>query len=129
MATGPLRLLLLTVAWCSLALGAIGVLVPGLPTVPFVLLAAWAALRSSAGLNRRLESHERFGPMLRDWRRDRAVSRRAKRGAVISMAACSAMLFAFAEAPWVPLVASATMLVVGVWLWHRPEPRRACEGR
>ena len=50
---GPLRYLLLVVAWLSLALGLIGLVTPVLPTVPFVILASWAGMRSS----RRVHSH------------------------------------------------------------------------
>ena len=52
---------------------------PGLPTVPFVLLAAFAAARGSQRLHGWLLAHRQFGPMIRDWQAHGAVSRRAKR--------------------------------------------------
>ena len=66
-------------AYTSLALGVIGIVVPGLPTVPFVLLSAFAAARGSQKLHDRLLAHPRFGPMIRDWHAYGAVSRRAQR--------------------------------------------------
>ncbi len=65
-------------AWLSLGLGVVGVVLPGLPTVPFVLLSAYAAARGSHKLHRWLLAHRRFGPMIHDWPTYGAVSRRAK---------------------------------------------------
>ena len=56
----------------------LGVLLPGLPTTEFVLLAAWAASRSSPRLSAWLDNHRLFGPLLRDWRNGGVVSRRSK---------------------------------------------------
>ena len=54
-------------AYASLGLGFIGIFVPVLPTVPFILLSAFAAARGSERLHRRLLEHRLFGPMIRDW--------------------------------------------------------------
>ena len=77
-------------AYVALVLGVIGIVVPGLPTVPFVLLSAFAAARGSRKLHDWLLAHRRFGPMIRDWQAHGAVSRRAKRLAVGMMAVCAA---------------------------------------
>ena len=60
-----LRWLLLAFAMLCLVLGVIGVVVPGLPSTVFVLLAGWAAARSSPRLYRWLWYHPLFGSMLR----------------------------------------------------------------
>lgn len=111
-------------AWLSLALGALGVLLPGLPTVPFILLSAYAAARGSQRLHAWLLAHRRFGPMIGDWQRHRAVSRRAKRLALAMMAFCALVLWATAPHAWMALAGSAVMAVVGAWLWRRPESPR-----
>lgn len=109
-------------AWASLLLAALGVLLPGLPTTPFVLLAAWAAARGSPALHQRLLAHQRFGPLIRDWQRDGAVDRRAKRLAILSMSLCAALVIWLAPHWSVAALACACMGAVGVWLWRRPEP-------
>jgi uncharacterized membrane protein YbaN (DUF454 family) len=117
-----LRYLLLLFAALCLALGVIGVFVPGLPTTVFILLAGWAAARSSPRFSAWLESHGTFGPMLRDWRESGAVSRRAKISATILMAISSAILFLTTSRVWMAEAITALMAVVLLWLWRRPEP-------
>ena len=109
-------------AYGALALGIIGIVVPGLPTVPFVLLSAFAAARGSKRLHDWLLAHPQFGPMIRDWQAHGAVSRRAKVLAVSMMAACAVIMFLTAPRWWMAATGTAIMAVVAVWLWARPEP-------
>ncbi len=111
-------------AWAALALGMIGIVVPGLPTVPFVLLSAYAAARGSEKLHAWLLAHQRFGPMIRDWQAEGAVSRRAKWLATAMMALAAAVMFLTAPEWWMAATGTAIMAVVDLWLWRRPEPRR-----
>jgi len=117
-----LRAFRLALAFISLVLGLIGIVVPGLPTTPFVLLAAFAATRSSPRLHQWLQRHALFGPMIGDWQREGAVSQRAKVVASVTMALCSVILFATAPHWWLAVVGSGWMLVVAIWLWRRPLP-------
>ena len=118
-----------TVFWRCLAalfllLGIIGVFLPVMPTVPFVLVAAWAASKGWPELECWLLNHPQFGHSIREWRSRGAVSRRAKWCATLGMAG-SAVLLQFIPLPhwaswarwWVPVI----FVVVLVWLWRRPE--------
>ena len=109
-------------AYASLGLGLVGIVVPGLPTVPFVLLAAYAAARGSERLHRRLLAHPQFGPMIRDWQAQGAVSRHAKWLATGMMSACAILMFLTAPQTWMAATGTAIMAVVAAWLWRRPEP-------
>lgn len=109
-------------AYASLGLGLLGVLLPGLPTVPFILLSAYAASRGSARLHRWLLRHRLFGPMIVDWQRHGAVSRRAKWAASGAMLACAGVLWWLATSPWMAAVPTAIMTCVAAWLWRRPVP-------
>ena len=117
-----LRWLWLSAAYVSLALGIIGIALPGLPTVPFILLASYCAARGSRRLHLWLREHSRFGPMIRDWENGGAVSRRAKWFATITMVICSGLMW-LSPAPFVAWISGTSiMMIVGTWLWFRPEP-------
>jgi hypothetical protein len=110
-------------AYASLGLGIVGIVVPGLPTVPFILLSAFAAARGSQRLHARLLAHRRFGPMIVDWQTQGAVSRRSKWLATGTMVLCAAIMFLTAPKWWMAATGTAIMTVVATWLWRRPEPR------
>lgn len=108
-------------AYTALALGIIGIALPGLPTVPFILLAAFAAARGSRPLHVWLRRHRQFGPMIRDWQRHGAVSRRAKKLALAMMSLSAIIMLVFMPNRWLALPGIAVMAVVAAWLWRRPE--------
>lgn len=118
----PARLLLLAFAGVCIGLGVVGVFVPGLPTTVFILIAGWAAARSSPRLSAWLESHPLFGAMLRNWREGGYVSRGAKWTATITMALCAVIVFLSASRPWLAEAVTVLMAGVAAWLWSRPEP-------
>lgn len=123
--SGRLRWAWWLLAYASLGLGIVGIVVPGLPTVPFVLLSAYAAARGSQRLHAWLLAHRQFGPMIRDWQAHGAVSRRAKRLATAMMAACAAIMFLTAPKWWMAATGTSVMTAVAIWLWRRPEPPAA----
>ena len=69
----------------ALALGLIGVVLPGLPTTPFILLAAACYAKASPRLHGWLLNHRFLGPMVRDWEAHRSLTRRSKTVAQVSM--------------------------------------------
>ena len=110
-----------TLAVLALALGLLGALLPALPTVPFVLVAAWAASRGWPALERWLLGHPRFGPTLQRWRTGGIVPRKAKWAATLMMTA-SAITLALLPLPlWLKVAVPSIMAVTAIWLWCRPE--------
>ncbi|WP_256676193.1 YbaN family protein [Pseudomonas sp. SCB32] len=111
-------------AYTSLGVGMVGLVVPGLPTTEFVLLAAWAAAKSSPRLSACLENHRLFGPILHNWRNGRAVARRAKISASVAMlAALAVMLVTLPHGLWLYAVILG-MAVGNLWIWSRPDMPR-----
>lgn len=116
-------------AYLFVGLALVGVVVPGLPTFPFLLLAAWAAARGSRRLHDWLYEHPRFGAALIDWERERAVSRRSKVLAVGLMAVSWGIMLWRVDNPWIPAALAALFLVVGTYVVRRPEPSSGGDGR
>lgn len=102
------------------ALGIIGMVLPVMPTVPFMLLAAFCFARSNPAWEQRLLADPRFGPAIRAWRERRAIGRRAKAAALLGLAGSAVMGMLLVAPPWgfVPL---GVALLVGPWLLTRPD--------
>ncbi len=82
-----LRAFWVCVGAVSLALGAVGVILPLLPTTPFVLLAAFAFARSAPRLRAWLAGNRIFGPIITDWEAHGVIAPRYKVMACTVMAA------------------------------------------
>ncbi|MEB0040480.1 MULTISPECIES: YbaN family protein [unclassified Pseudomonas] len=116
------RVLFGILAYVSLTIGLIAIVVPGLPTTEFILLAAWAATKSSPRLSAWLENHRLFGPMLSNWRNGRLIARRAKISATVSMLVCAVAMLTLLEHRWPLFLALGGMSLGNLWIWSRPEP-------
>ena len=114
------RLLYLGLGFASVALGALGVVLPLLPTVPFMLLAAFFFARSSPRLEAWIVEHPRFGPHVEAWREKGAISRQGKRAAFAAFAISAAIGLALLPFPWL-LAPLAAALVGGSWIATRPD--------
>lgn len=122
MLRSTITLLWRSLAVLSLAAGLVGVFLPVVPTVPFVLLAAWAGSRGWPALEAWLLDHAVYGPPIRQWRERGAVPRRAKWFATVAMAGSGTMIWWFPLPLWVPVAVCSVMFCVVCWLWTRPEP-------
>lgn len=114
------RALYLAAGLVSLALGVVGAFLPILPTVPFLLLAAFCFARGHPQWAERLYAHPRYGAAMRKWRDRRAIGRRAKVSAVLAMAFSAGIVWLTVAWPW-PLAVTALLACTGTWLWTRPE--------
>ena len=122
MLTRAARLTWLVVGLLALALGAIGIALPLLPTTPFILLAAFAFAQSSEKLHQWLLDHNVFGPLIDNWRRHGAISRRTKVVSVISMIAVLAISLAMAAPPVVIIAQLVVLGAAALFILTRPEP-------
>jgi uncharacterized membrane protein YbaN (DUF454 family) len=91
-----------------------------LPTVPFLLLAAFFFAKSHPEWAERLYSHPHYGPSLRQWRDKRAISKRAKISAIVAMAVGVGFTWFTIGWPWV-LISVAVLVISGTWIWTRNE--------
>ena len=104
----------------ALTLGLIGLVVPVLPTTPFVQLAAACFARSSQRLHDAMLAHRVAGPIIHEWQTHRAMPRKAKR------VAYGLMLLSFGSSmQWVPthwhrLMLGVVGLILLFFLWRVP---------
>ncbi|ROO29803.1 hypothetical protein SAJA_05945 [Salinisphaera japonica YTM-1] len=116
-----LRWLYRAVAGFFIALAAIGVVLPVLPTTPFLIIAAWAAGKASPALRAKLRSHPTYGPPLRRWQDHGAINRRAKILALSLMTASWGLVWLTVDKLWLIGLVGAILVTVGVFIATRPE--------
>lgn len=99
----------------------IGVPLPGLPTVPFLLLAAWCAGKGWPRLELWLLQHPHFGPPIRHWREQGVISRKAKYLATLMIALSMSLLWLSMAPRLLASAISFAVVLVLIWIWRRPE--------
>lgn len=106
-----------------LILAIIGVFLPVLPTVPFLILTAWFAARGSDRLHSWLYAHPRLGKLLIDWERQGAVSRTSKVFSVLALIVSWVVMYYRINEAW--MMAAITILFVSVsaYVLSRPTPK------
>jgi len=116
------RFAALFLAYFFLSLAIIGVILPGLPTVPFLLLSAWFSAKGSDHLHRWLYSHPHFGKLLIDWERQGAISRSSKVMAFLLLTLSWIIMYNRIDNVWLMLGMSILFISVMAFLISRPEP-------
>ena len=105
------RWALLAFAWVNVGLGMIGVVVPGMPTTVFLIIAVWAFSKSSVRFHRWLWGHKTFGPSIRAWHEHRVIPLKAKILASVMMTASFIYVTFFVAESWVLPAVLAAVLV------------------
>lgn len=119
------RGLLLACGVLCVALGAAGLVLPVLPTTPFMLLAAFCFARASPALHRRLVESRLFGPTIREWQRHRAIPWRTKLTAIALMSATLTVSIVFFVRPVaLQFVLAALGVGLAAWLYRIPSRDR-----
>ena len=116
------RIALILIGLVSLALGAIGVFLPLLPTTPFVLVSAIAFAKSSDRLHQWLVDHDVFGPLIANWREHGAISRRTKVISVLSMIAILVISTLLAVPTHVIVIQAVVLSCSAIFILTRPLP-------
>ncbi|PTQ72642.1 YbaN family protein [Celeribacter persicus] len=111
----------LTLGWLCVLLGAIGAVLPVMPTTGFLILAAFFFTKGSPRLRQWLLDHAQFGPTIRAWEETGAIPRRIK---VISI---SMMMLSFVPTtlmgvPWPWIAIQAVLIATGaLYILTRPD--------
>ncbi len=120
------RHLLQALGWVCVALGAIGIVLPVMPTTVFLLAALWAFARSSPRLHTWLIENPYFGPYIADWERDRIIPVRAKILAV-SMMTASGLWLAFGTNAPLAVVFGVVAILMGVAIYIVTRPSQPAD--
>ncbi|GMM92510.1 YbaN family protein [Qipengyuania sp. MTN3-11] len=114
------RILYRFLGYLSVTLGAIGAVLPIMPTVPFLLLAVYFFARSNPELEKKILDHPHWGPQVKDWRDRRAISRSSKTIAIVAMASGAVFTYVTLGHPWY-WVSITILVVAGGWIVTRNE--------
>ena len=117
-------LVALILAYFFLALAIVGMFLPGLPTVPFLLLTAWFAARGSDRLHGWLYAHPHLGKLLVDWEQQGAVSRTSKVIAVVMLITSWVVMYFRLDNVWGLVGIAVLFVAIATYLISRPEPNR-----
>jgi uncharacterized membrane protein YbaN (DUF454 family) len=104
-----MRIVYFCLGWVMVALGVIGLIMPLMPGVVFLIVAAWCFARSSPRLEAWLLEHPKFGKPLRDWRVAGAIPRSAKALACAGMT-MGFVVFYYSVDPSMPLAVGVAVL-------------------
>ena len=116
------RIVYLTIAGISFALGVIGAFLPLMPTTCFMLVAVWAASKGSPRFAGWIRSHPRFGATIVAWESERAIPRHAKWTAGVMLLISMVILAFVIGVLWLKLVLILCLGALTGWILTRPEP-------
>ena len=119
------------VGWIAVGIGAVGVVVPGLPTTVFFIIAAACFARSSPRFEQWVLDLPHVGQAVRDYRAGLGMSRRAKVFAVTMMLVFGTLSIVLLRDRTVIAVAIAVLLAIGFWyiVFRVPTRERELERR
>ena len=107
----------------SVFLGTLGIFLPLLPTVPFILLAVFCFARSSERLHNWLVNHPWFAVAIADWQRERGIRKTIKKRAMLLSAASFIISISIVPLLWVKGLLLVMMTVLLTYLWRLPTLR------
>lgn len=117
-----MKALWLLVGIAALAAAALGVVLPLVPTTPFLLVGVFAFSRSSPRLEAWVLEHPHLGPPIHAWRRSGAISRRAKFVALATMVATPVVSHLAGVSTGVVILQCVVLAAAAAFVLTRPEP-------
>jgi uncharacterized membrane protein YbaN (DUF454 family) len=115
-----MRAVYLLIGLLFVGVGAVGVVLPGLPTTPFLLISLWAFARSSPRFHNWLYNHRYFGPGLRRFSEHRVIPLKVKLTSLAFMVAAVSASLLTGQALAATAVLGATCAIGSAYIWSCP---------
>ncbi|MDW3095750.1 MAG: YbaN family protein [Gammaproteobacteria bacterium] len=106
--------------WLSILLGVIGIVLPLLPTTPFILLAAGCFAKSSPRFHQWLITHRLFGPLIESYKDNKGIPRDVKIKAIIFIWVTLSISIFLLEITWLRIGIFILGITLTVFLWMKP---------
>ena len=116
------KYLYISLGFIFVALGFLGVVVPGIPTTPFILLAAWLFSKSSPKFEKWLLTHKILGPLIKNWKLYRGISKNSKIYAIITVIITFTTSVWFAFSYQIDILLVLGGMILCVFIYTRPVP-------
>ncbi len=116
------KVVLIVIGWISIALGVIGIVLPLLPTTPFILLAAACFAKSSKKFHSWLINHPLFGPIINNFQNGQGIPRHVKIKVILFIWLTLSISMYFLPYLWVRLVIFIMGVGLTTFLWRIPAP-------
>ncbi|OUS26390.1 hypothetical protein A9Q98_10745 [Thalassotalea sp. 42_200_T64] len=110
------RLIYLTVGFGFIALAVIGIVLPVLPTTPFLLVAAACFAKSSTRCHQWLLNNKVFGQIIHHWQTSRCIPQKAKIFAILSILLFGSFSVIIAVPNIYGKVATSLLLCIGLYV-------------
>jgi uncharacterized protein len=101
-------------------LAIVGVVLPLLPTTPFLLVATGCFAKSSPYFHQKLLSSRLFGQLIRDWQETRSISRKSKMVSLLSMVLAGAWSCYIVDNIWLKILVVSLMLGPAIFIYRLP---------
>jgi uncharacterized protein len=111
---------LICTGWVSIVLGVIGIVLPLLPTTPFVLLAATCFAKSSPRFHQWLLAHAFFGPLINSYQGDKSLPQDVKIKAIVFIWITLSISIFLLKISWLRIVIFFLGIVLTTLLWRTP---------
>ncbi len=116
-----MRLFWIALGAITLILAVVGLILPVMPTVPFVIISAYCFARGYPKVYDWMLANKYFGPIIKDWQERGAISRKTKWITTISLIAALILAYVLGLAPVWIIVEGIIFAAILVFVWTRPE--------
>jgi len=111
----PLKAMYCSIGWFFVGLGLVGVILPVLPTTPFMLLALWMFSKGSRRFHDWLFNHRLFGGPLQKWQAHRVIPLPAKLCSTSMMLLSFIMMVIYSPMGWWLHALVGFLMLYGAW--------------